>query len=460
MLRRILSPFIVLACAAALAPAGWAAPQVGPLDLQGEIDGAPYRIKVPANWNGTLLVFAHGYRDRADHPGEVDNRTADASPNPALDPALLAQGYALAGSAWGANGWAVEEGVQDTKNLVNFFRANVGQPDRTILWGFSLGSVVTFQSMEQFGGIYDGALAACAIGAGAPRTWDQASGLLLAYDVVFGAPSTWGTVADADDDVDFDTEVQPKLFAEVNNPANFPRFEFIRLVGGNPGRGIQPPPPPFFYPFWVFTDFFFVTEARAELERRAGGPVVQNASHTYDLSPQERAYLNSFGLPNAVIDGWLAQMNARTNIEAPNHSRNYLERNAEYSGKIKHPVLTMHTVVDGLVVVTQEAAYRDTVAAAGRSDRLFQVYTSGAQLGVAPGNIGHCDFTPQQLLTSVAAIESWVKTGVRPTQANFPAALGFVPNFTPPPFPQPDAAVNPFAQTFKTQNAGRRSLLK
>lgn len=84
--------------------------------------------------------------------------------------------------------------------------------------------------MEQFGGIYDGALAACAVGAGAPRTWDQAGSLLLAYDVVFGMPSQWGTVADADNDVDFDTEVQPKLFAEVNNPANFPRFEFIRLA--------------------------------------------------------------------------------------------------------------------------------------------------------------------------------------------------------------------------------------
>lgn len=455
MLRRSLFPLVALAFAVALAPAAPAAPQVGPLDLAGEIDGAPFRIKVPANWNGTLLVFAHGYRDRADHPGEVDNRTPDASPNPALDPALLAQGYALAGSAWGSNGWAVEDGVRDTKNLVTFFRDNVGKPDRTILWGFSLGSVVTFKSMEQFGGVYDGALAACAIGAGTPRTWDTAASLLLAYDVVFGAPSNWGTVADAAD-VNFETVVQPKLFAEVNNPANFPRFEFVRLVGGNPGRGIQPPPPPFFYPFWVFTDFFFITEARAELERRAGGPVVQNVSHTYDLSPQERAYLNALGVPGGVIDGWLAQMNARTNIDAPNHSRNYLERNAEYSGKIKHPVLTMHTVVDGLVIVAQEAAYRDTVAAAGRSDRLFQVYTSGSQLGQVPGSIGHCDFTPQQLLASVAAVENWVKTGVRPTQANFPAALGFVPNFVPPPFPQPDAPANPFAGTLKSLIAGRR----
>src|SRR5882762_2456458 len=58
-------------------PTAHAQPQIGPLDISGEIHGAPYRIMVPANWNGTLLVFAHGYRDKADHPGEIDNRNVD-----------------------------------------------------------------------------------------------------------------------------------------------------------------------------------------------------------------------------------------------------------------------------------------------------------------------------------------------------------------------------------------------
>src|SRR6188474_3863675 len=70
------------------------------LDLSGEIDGAPYRIRVPDTWNGTLLIFAHGYRDKADHPGEIDNRNADVAPSAALEAPLLAQGFALAGSAW------------------------------------------------------------------------------------------------------------------------------------------------------------------------------------------------------------------------------------------------------------------------------------------------------------------------------------------------------------------------
>jgi hypothetical protein len=233
---------------------------------------------------------------------------------------------------------------------------------------------------------------------------------------------------DVRDDIDFETEVQPKLVGEVSNPANFPKFEFIRLVTGTPGRGINPPPPPAFYPGWVFTDMFFATEARAELERRARGPIVQNLDRDYSLSADEQLYLMALGVPSMVIDNWLSVMNGQRIIAAPKYARNYLRRNSNYSGKIKHPVLTIHTVIDPLVTVSQEYEYADTIAAAGRSEFLYQTYTNGN---------GHCAFTGPQLITAVNAINDWVTTGERPTAATFPAALGFLPDFVPPPMNQP-----------------------
>jgi hypothetical protein len=401
---------------------------VGPLDLSGELHGAPYRIRLPPVWNGTLLVFAHGYRDKADHPGEVDNRNADVAPNAALEAPLLAQGFALAGSAYRDNGWEIQGGIQDMKDLTVLFRSLVGQPDQTILVAASLGSIIAFESMERFGGIYDGALCLCAGGAGSTRIWDAGLAIYLAYDVVFGVPPSWGTVGEVRNDIDFDTEVLAKLAPELSNIANFPKFEFIRLVGGNPGRGINPPPPPAFFPGWALTDMFFLTEARAELQRRAGGPYVQNLNQSYAITAAERAYLNGIGLPSPVIDGWLAQMNARTNIDAAPAPRNYVEHYATYNGKIKNPVLTMHTIIDPLVIVANESAYAETVANAGRSDDLFQTYTTG---------VGHCNFTGPQVLTAVGAIDLWVRTGVKPTAASFPGALGFNNAFVPPAFPQP-----------------------
>ena len=403
-------------------------PKGGAVDMSGVINGAPYRVVVPENWNGTLLVYAHGYRDRADHPGEVDNRNADVAPSAALEPVLLGQGYALAGTAFRNNGWAVQEGIEDMRNLVVFFRNHVAQPDRTIIWAFSMGTVIGFKSVENFGDIYDGALCACAVGAGTARSFDASADLMLAYNTVFGSLPSWGTTGDVRDDIDFETEVLPKVAAEVNNPANFPAYEFIRLVTGTPGRGITPPAPPAFYPGWVFTDMFFATEARAELERRAGGPIVQNLNRNYNLTPQEIGYLIALGVPPTAINNWLAIMNAHRNIFAPPSSRAYVEQNATYSGNILKPVLTMHTIIDPLVTVSQENAYRQTVMATNHDIRLFQTYTDGN---------GHCNFTAPQLITAVNEINRWVITGARPTQANFPAAIGFLPNFTPPPLNQP-----------------------
>jgi hypothetical protein len=48
--------------------------------------------------------------------------------------------------------------------------------------------------------------------------------------------------------------------------------------------------------------------------------------------------------------------------------------------------------------------------------------------------VGHCNLTGPQILTSIGAIDLWVRTGVRPTAATFPAALGFNNAFVPPPF--------------------------
>src|SRR4030095_12737457 len=139
-------------------------------------------------------------------------------------------GYALAGSAWRGNGWEVEGGIEDTKDVAVLFRDLVAKPDHTILWSVSLGSVISLESMERFGGVYDGGLCMCAVGAGSTRVWDAGLALYLAYDVVFGTLPAWGTVAEVRNNIDFETEVFPKLLAEVGNPANFPKFEFVRLV--------------------------------------------------------------------------------------------------------------------------------------------------------------------------------------------------------------------------------------
>ena len=403
--------------------------QSGPLDISGDINGAPFRIVVPAQWNGTLIEFARCLVDQADHPGEIDNRNATLTPGASdatrttVQAALLNRGYALAASARKSNGWSVEEGLDDVIALVSYFKENVAHPTNTILWGGSGGSVIVLETAERNGGAFDGYMTTAAVGAGAPRTWDQALVLLLAYDVTFGMPAAWGAPGYVRYDIDYETEVAPLVSAQISDPANFGSFEFIRLVAGFPGSGIAPPTG--VYPRALLDVFATATEAQAELERRAGGPLTQNITHNYTLTLDEKAYLTSLGVDATPL---LDAMNARRNVSAPPESRNYLEHFAEYSGFIKRPVLTLHNVVDPLVVIAHERAYRDTAAAAERSDLLFQLYTTG---------VGHAALTLRQLLMGIEAIDGWTRTGTRPASSTFTADLGFLPDFVPPPWSQP-----------------------
>jgi hypothetical protein len=121
----------------------------GPLDLTGDLHGAPFEISVPPNWNRKLLVFAPGYRDVADHPGEVEDRVPHPSPSLEFGTALYHEGWALAGTAYQHNGYAVKEALHDLPALARHFAHAVGKPSRTLLYGASLGSIPTLALAER-----------------------------------------------------------------------------------------------------------------------------------------------------------------------------------------------------------------------------------------------------------------------------------------------------------------------
>ena len=61
---------------------------------EGDIDGVPYRAEIPANWNGTLLLWSHGaYSPEFPAPSDIE-----LTNHPATKQWLLDHGYALAAS--------------------------------------------------------------------------------------------------------------------------------------------------------------------------------------------------------------------------------------------------------------------------------------------------------------------------------------------------------------------------
>jgi len=109
-LRTLTSAARRTACAAALVLAFTAlpAPAVAATGetnhIEGQLpSGATYLMDVPADWNGTVLLFSHGYT-QAGSPNPAQN-----GPDAATKSLLLAKGYALIGSSYATTGWAVTD---------------------------------------------------------------------------------------------------------------------------------------------------------------------------------------------------------------------------------------------------------------------------------------------------------------------------------------------------------------
>lgn len=391
-----------------------------PTVYEGSFTNADYQIAVPnpiERWNGVLLVFAHGYT--------FELQPAAAGPSPEMVVGLAQAGYAVAGSAFRNGGWAVKEGLQNTLALTNRFNGLVGKPERTILWGFSMGSVITLKGIEKYPGIYDGALTGCNVGGGTPVAADLALDLALAYDVTFGWPEQWGTPGDVRDDLVYDPDVlsviAPQILSVQFDPLALAKFEFIRRVLDLPANDFYPDAAdPVSRPGGFLVDMAFATQARAEIEQRANGAVSQNRDHVYSLAYED--FLAVGGLGGDPVQ-WLARMNAATSYEARRPSREYVERYAAFAGDLKRPVLTLHTTVDPINPPFHELLYAETVNAAGSSNLLHQLYTDG---------VGHCQFTGPQLVAAILGVEAYLQYGGWPPNEFFAAAGGYDFTYAPP----------------------------
>lgn len=104
--------------------------------------GSSYQVEVPENWNGMLVMYAHGYR------GEGAFLTAGAPA--ALRPWLLDNGYAWAASSYSKNYYDVRAGVEDTNALALAFSdiTGKGQPDKLYITGHSMGGHVAAAAVE------------------------------------------------------------------------------------------------------------------------------------------------------------------------------------------------------------------------------------------------------------------------------------------------------------------------
>ncbi|HTD79044.1 MAG TPA: alpha/beta hydrolase, partial [Chloroflexota bacterium] len=164
MQRRMPALFIASLCVTLAAGAGAASAAVEPAadpsaHYTGTLaDGATWIADTPAHWNGTLLLFSHGF-------GPL---TAADAPSPDSAAALLNQGYALAGSSYDPNGswWALASAERDQFATLAAVSHLLGAPKRVIAVGESMGGLVNSQIAQDGAGRINAALSLCGLVAG------------------------------------------------------------------------------------------------------------------------------------------------------------------------------------------------------------------------------------------------------------------------------------------------------
>jgi pimeloyl-ACP methyl ester carboxylesterase len=118
-------------------------------------DGAKYAMMAPANFNGTVFIYSHGYRYAVEAPAlgyslaTVQNNPVPA-PLPNNDPKdqtvikyLLSQGYGIAGSTFKVQGWNANSAVATDEELISTFKTKFPTTKKVIGWGESLGGFIT-----------------------------------------------------------------------------------------------------------------------------------------------------------------------------------------------------------------------------------------------------------------------------------------------------------------------------
>ena len=371
-------------------------------------DGATYVIDVPPLWNGTLLLYSHGY-------------VVPGSSNPALDVGdpitggyMLAAGYALAGSSYATTGWAVQQAIPDQIATLDAFESAVGAPTTTIAWGHSLGGMITAGLVQEYPDRFNAALPMCGVLAGGVGIWNGSLDSAFAFNtLVAGGSLQVVDITNPDQNL---TTAEEILAGAATTAQGQARVALAAALGDLPGwfdpTSAEPARDDYAAQIanqflWLSqVDFPFMFALRAELEARAGGNPSFNTGVDYETHLKHSVdYAEVRALYAAAalsLEADLATLKDAKRIKADPAALAYLSENIIYNGQLPFPVLTLHTIGDGLVPVENETAYRVVVDEAHDASMLRQTYIHRA---------GHCAFTPAETITALQTLDLRLTTG-------------------------------------------------
>lgn len=385
-------------------------------------DGAKWTATVPSNWNGTLLLWSHGYAP-ALPPAEDAPRAHRA--------ALLAAGYAIAGSSFADAGWALETAVPDQLATVDAVGKAFGKPKRVIAWGMSMGALVSTALAEQSPKRVDGALALCGSIGGAVGMMNMGLDGAYAFRTLLAPASDIRLVA-IDDDRANAGRVGKVLAEAQASPAGRARVALAAVLAGLPGwtthDGVRPAAEDYDAQEAEMAKTFAVGVflPRGDQEKRAKGVFSWNSGIDYraqlKLSGREAMVRALYARAGLDLDADLARLAAGKRITADPAAVRYMTEHYTPNARPRAPLLAVQMIGDGVTSPSLQRAYAEAVAANGFGASVRALWVA---------NAGHCSFDTPTVMASLTMI------GERVTQGRWPTAPAMFVGYTPPPMLRP-----------------------
>ena len=351
---------------ATLLVAALAAPACAKTEF-GKLQGAEYRIDVPAKWNHGLVVYCHGYDP---HPGGVGYD--EKKPLPPELAVFVTEGYAVIQSGYSAGGWAVEQAIPDVEALRKYFVQHYGQPKETYITGHSLGGLLTVAMIEKFPEVYDGGLDLCGVVGSTLKVLTRAFDSRVVFDYYF--PGALPNPAKVPRDYELTEQASKTVFDRIRAK---PKAAAVvrKLEGMHNDRDLA-------------GTIVFVTYVLKDIEQRAGGNPFDNRDTIYTGSPDD----------NALNDG------VKRYAPDPN-ALAYLQRFVTLTGHLTRPVLAIHTTYDPLVPPSIPNEYSLLTREAGSGDWFVQQYVE---------HDGHCAITAEETEKGFQQLKRWKDTHQAP----------------------------------------------
>ncbi len=309
-----------------------------------------YAIVVPDDWNGELVIYAHGFVD-AGEPlvlPEKDNA-------PEIRDRIVGMGFAWAYCSYRENGLAVKDGAWATRQLQYLFVSSVkAKPSYTWLMGNSLGGLIGIELTETHARDYDGIVTLNGMVGGTKAELDYLAHVRVLFDLFYPGVLD-GTVIDVPEEFDIYADVIMPVIAAVTADQTglgiISRIKQTPLPGRDGQELVTSLVTALAFNFRGFHD---------ALERTNGACPVDNFDTVYEAAG-----------PGLLPPDVLAMINAyvqRYDRSIPTDE--LFDRYYEPSGELTIPMIAVHNQHDPVVPLFHEGLYAAKVAAAGYSHNL------------------------------------------------------------------------------------------